>query len=252
MLLNRYVLLFSLVFASVHASWGQEMTALEIVTKADQVMKGVNSTYTEMTVTTVRPKWTRDMTLKSWSMGDDLSMMFITSPAKDKGTAYLMNDKEVWNWVPSINRTIKMPPSMMMQSWMGTDLTNDDLVQQSSLITDYEHKLLGEDSHDGRACYKVELKPKADAAVVWGKIVMWVDQQDFFQLKVEFYDEDEDLVNLMTSSNIQVMDGKKLPTRMEVIPMDKSDQKTVIEYTSMEFDIDIDESFFLYSNNLKD
>ncbi|NNE56289.1 MAG: outer membrane lipoprotein-sorting protein, partial [Flavobacteriales bacterium] len=171
-------------------------------------------------------------------------MMYITSPAKDKGTAFLMNDKEVWNWVPSINRTVKMPPSMMMQSWMGTDLTNDDLVQQSSEVEDYDHQLLGKENIDGSTCYVVQLTPKPDAAVVWGKIIMWIDSEEFFRLRTEFYDDDEDLVNKMIASNVQVMGGKTLPTRIEVIPMDKTGQKTVLEYQKLQFDIDIEESFF--------
>jgi len=226
----------------------QELTATEIIKKADAVMKGFESTYSEMTVTTTRPKWSRDMTLKAWTKGDDLTIMVIGSPAKDEGTAFLMHDKEVWNWVPAVSRTIKMPPSMMMQSWMGTDLTNDDLVQQSSIIKDYEHNLIGNDAVDGRECYQIELIPNEDAAVAWGKILMWVDKDEFFQLQTEFYDEDDDMVNLMTASDIREMGGKKVTARMEVIPVDKKNQKTIIQYTDLKFDIGVDDDFFTIQN----
>ena len=100
-------------------------------------MRGKESAYTEMTIQTIRPKWTRSMSLKSWGKGDELSLMVLTSPSKDAGTAFLKRGKEVWNWVPSIERSIKMPPSMMSQSWMGTDMSNDDLVRESSNVRDY-------------------------------------------------------------------------------------------------------------------
>jgi len=226
----------------------QDLSAKEIIEKADNIMKGVTSTKSEMTITTVRPKWTRTMALKTWSKGTNNTMMLITSPAKEKGSAFLMKGKEVWNWVPSIERTIKLPPSMMMQSWMGTDFTNDDLVQQSSTVKDYTHKVLKDSTIDGRTCYKIELTPKEDAPVVWGKIYSWIDKKEFFQLRVEFYDEDDYLISVMKSSNIKVLGGKKIPTKMEMIPMEKKNQKTVMEYISIEFDIPIEDSFFSLQN----
>ncbi len=241
-------LLFSTFLFLPLSMLSQELTAKQIIEKADAIMKGTNSTTSVMKITTERPKWSRDMTVKSWSLGDDLSMMLITDPPKDKGAAYLMKKKEVWNWVPSIDRTIKMPPSMMMQSWMGTDLTNDDLVKQSSIVTDYVHTIIGEITIDGRLCYQIQLIPKEEAAVVWGKIIVAVDKTDFFQLRVEYYDEDEDLVNVLTASDVREMGGRKLPTRLEVTPMDKKGQKTIIQYISLEFNTGIDESFFSVQN----
>lgn len=241
-------LLLALIAITAHA---QNLTAKQIIEKADAVMKGVKTTKAQMKITTVRPKWTREMIMNTWSKGTDKSMVLITSPAKDKGTTYLMMGKEVWNWVPSIERTVKLPPSMMMQSWMGTDFTNDDLVKQSSVVTDYNHKLLGDATIDGLNCYKLELIPKEGAPVVWGKILVWVDKKDFFQLKAEYYDEDGFLVNVMTASDIRVMGGRKIPTRMEMIPMDKKGQKTVMTYISIEFDAAIDDSFFSEQNMKK-
>ncbi len=226
----------------------QELTAKEIIEKADAIMKGVTSTKAEMTITTVRPKWTREMKMKTWSKGTDLSMILITSPVKDKGTAFLMRKKEVWNWMPSIERTVKLPPSMMMQNWMGTDFTNDDLVKQSSVVVDYTHKIVGEEKIEGRLCYKIELTPKEDAPVVWGKIYSWVDKTDYFQMKVEFYDEDDYLINVMKASDVKVLGGKKMPTKMEMIPMEKKGHSTVMTYTNMEFDVEIDDSFFSVQN----
>ncbi len=227
------------------SAFSQEAT--EIIKKADEKMRG-KSSKAEMTIEIVRPKWTREMTLTSWTKGDDYSITLIKSPARDKGTVFLKRDKEIWNWVPSIDRNIKLPPSMMMQSWMGTDFTNDDLVKQSSIVTDYEHSYLKDSTIDGFSCYVIELIPKPDAPVVWGKIKLWVDKQEYMQLRTEFYDEDAYLVNIMSGSSVKTFDGKKLPSRMEMIPVEKKGQKTVIIYNDLEFDIDIADNFFTTQN----
>ena len=130
--------------ALLPAALAQTPTATEILQKADEKTRGSESAYSEMTITTVRPKWTREMAMKSWAKGNDYSLILITSPARDKGTAFLKRKKEVWNWVPNIERSIKMPPSMMMQSWMGTDFTNDDLVRESSTVDDYDSEVVGD------------------------------------------------------------------------------------------------------------
>lgn len=242
----KKILLVLSIFYSFSAT--AQLTAEEIIKKSDEIMKGIKSTQSELVITTVRPKWTRTMEVKSWSKGKDLSLIYVESPVKDKGTTFLMKDKEVWNWIPSIERTIKMPPSMMMQNWMGTDFTNDDLVQESSIVTDYDHKIIGDSTINGKPCYKIQLIPHEDAAVAWGKIVSFVDKEHFFQLRSEFYDEDFELVNVMNSYDIKEMGGRLLPAKMEMIPVDKKGQKTVMEYKSIEFDVPIEDSFFTVQN----
>jgi hypothetical protein len=226
----------------------QTLTPKEIIRKAEAKTRGVTSSYSEMTITTVRKRWSREMSMKSWGLGDDFSLIVITKPTKDKGTATLKRHKEVWSWMPSIERIIKLPPSMMGQSWMGTDLTNDDLVKESSTVTDYTHKLLKDTTIQGKLCYKIQLTPKEDVAVVWGRIVTCVDKVDFIQLRSEMYDEDDFLVNVMNSSSIKVMDGVKMATKMEFVPVEKEGQKTVMQFDSLKFDIPIKESFFTTQN----
>lgn len=226
------------------------LTAKEIVKKSDDKLRG-ESNIAELKMTIVRPSWQREMTLKSWSLGDDYSLILVTGPARDKGTAFLKREEEMWNWQPTIDRTIKMPPSMMSQSWMGSDFTNDDLVRESSAVNDYTHKILSSEKIDGRDAWKIELTPKEDAAVVWGKIITWIDKKDFMQLKTEFYDEDNYLVNTMLGKNIKTLGGKLLPSVMEVIPADKPNQKTRIEYLSLEFDKPMQASFFSVQNMKK-
>ena len=193
----------------------------------------------------VRPKWSKEMTMKGWSIGEDYFTSVVLSPAKEKGTVFLKRENEVWNYIPSIERTIKLPPSMMMQNWMGTDFTNDDLVQRSSITDDYTNTIIGNETIDGLDCWIIELIPNENAAVVWGKLVMWIDKKDYMQLKTQFFDEYDEMVSIMTGKAIKSFDGKKLPAIIEFVPLDKEGNKTIVERIVWKFDIDINERFFL-------
>jgi outer membrane lipoprotein-sorting protein len=217
--------------------------ALEIVKKADEKMRGKTS-QAEMIIKTTRPTWTREMSMRAWMKGSSYSMILVLSPAKDKGTVFLKRKKEVWNWLPTLERSIKLPPSMMSQSWMGTDFTNDDLVKESSIIDDYTHTLKGDTLIQNRDCYVIQMIPKPDAAVVWGKLIVCIDKNEFIELHSRFYDEEGELINTMNGFDIKNMDGRLLPTRMEMIPADKKNQKTEIIYMKLLFDRPIEDSFF--------
>ncbi|MDP4234447.1 MAG: outer membrane lipoprotein-sorting protein [Bacteroidota bacterium] len=232
-------LIFLFAFSSL--AFGQDAT--EIVRRADLRMRGASSEAT-MTIQIVRPAYSREMSMRTWSKGNDFALILITAPAKEKGTVFLKRKKEVWNWLPSIERTIKLPPSMMSQSWMGTDFTNDDLVREASIVEDYDQRLLGEESIGSEACYKIELLPKKEAAVVWGKVFLWVEKTNDLMLRAEYYDEDGTLINTMIGSDIKMLGGRLIPARMEMIPADKKGNKTVLIYSSLVFDRPIDDSFF--------
>lgn len=226
-------------------------TAEDIIRKADEKYRGKKTAFTEMAITVVRPKWDRKMEMKSWSKGDDYSLILLTAPAKEKGMAFLKRDKEVWNWVPSIERTIKLPPSVMMQSWMGTDFTNDDLVKESSVINDYTHAIIGDTVLLDRKCWKIELTPKQDAAVVWGKVILYIDQLDYIQLSGEFYDEDGYLINVMNAYDIKEFGGQLIAARWEMIPVEKEGHKTVMEFLNIVYDNPINDRFFTTQNMKK-
>jgi len=242
----------SFLFTLILLNYSQAQSALDIVQKADSKMRGASS-YSEMSITIVRPKWQKTMTMKNWSLGNDYAVSLVTSPAKEKGSVFLKRGNEVWNYLPSLERTIKLPPSMMTQSFMGTDLTNDDLVKQSSMVVDYTHKILTQENVRGLDCWKLELSPKEEATVVWGKLVVWIDKKDFMQLKVEFYDEDQEIVNLMEGYNAKLFGDKKLLSKIEFIPLDDEGNKTVIEYKTWEFDVEIPSNYFTtqYVSRLK-
>jgi outer membrane lipoprotein-sorting protein len=221
--------------------------AAEIIDRMEEVMRG-ESSEAEMTMTIERPRYEREVSMKAWALGNDYSLILVTAPARDQGTTFLKRRNEIWNYVPNIDRTIKMPPSMMSQSWMGSDFTNDDLVRESSTIDDYEHRILEEVEIDGREAWVLELIPKPDTAIVWGKVLMWVDKEHYIQLKVENYDQRDELANTIEFSEIGEMGGRVFPAKMTLIPADKPDQRTVMEYKSLEFDVDLSESFFTQQN----
>lgn len=226
-------------------SRGQDMG--EIIRKADERFRGTSSK-SNLTMIIKRSSWSREISMKSWTLGNDYSMIYITAPAKEEGQVFLKRKNEMWNWIPTIERMIKIPPSMMMQSWMGSDFTNDDLVNESSLVEDYENELLKMDTIRGFNCYKIKLIPKTDAPVVWGKIIMWVSKEEFYWLRGEYYDEEGKLVKTEILSEIKKMDDRKLPTRLEMIPADEEGHKTILIFNDMEFNIDIDQSFFSQQN----
>ncbi|MFC4634623.1 outer membrane lipoprotein-sorting protein [Dokdonia ponticola] len=235
------ILLFAIFLLSMQLQ--QELSATAIVKKADENMRGKTS-QADITIKIIRPTWRREMDMKAWTKGDDYSMILVTSPAKEKGTVFLKRIKEVWNWIPTIERTIKLPPSMMSQSWMGTDFTNDDLVKEASSVEDYTHKHLGKESIREKDCYKIEMIPKPSAAVVWGKVIVWIDAKDFLQLKAEFYDEDGELVNSMISGDVKELGGRKITAKIEMFPIDKEGNSTVIIYNDIVFDKEINDNFF--------
>ena len=237
-LFNTVIMLLSVQFAVA-----QDIDLKQIVSKAENRFRGTSS-ISIMKITTVRPKYSREMTVKSWTKNDDYALMYIEAPARDKGTTYLKRVKEIWYYIPSIERTIKMPPSMMNQSWMGTDLSNDDLVKKTSMENDFDHELIATELIDQTECYYISLIPHDDAEVIWGKIEIWVDKQFYNIMQQKSYDEDLELVNTIIGSKVRVMDGETIPTKMEFFPADKPKQKTVLEYEKIDFNVNIPENYF--------
>ena len=242
---NYYLKFLILLFLITNSVLSQNAT--EIVKKADELMRA-KSSYTEITMKIVKPDWSREMSMKVWALEPNYAIIYITKPARDKGTVTLKRKNEVWNWLPSAQKVIKIPPSMMLQSWMGSDFTNDDLVRESSIIKDYTHKILGEETLDDLQCYKIQLTPKPEAGVVWGKIIIWIAKNSYLQPKAEYYDEDGFLIKIFIGSNLKKMDGRNIFAHWEMIPEDKPGNKTVMEYDKIQFNIKTDESFYSEQN----
>jgi outer membrane lipoprotein-sorting protein len=245
--------LFNTGFVILHLAFsltasGQELSATEIIRKADEKFNGEKSGIMTMSMTIIRPTWQRTVEFKNWTLGRDYTLTLVTAPAKDANQTFLKRGNEMWSWNPSISRLIKLPPSMMSQGWMGSDYTNDDILKESSVVNDYTHEITGEESIDGRLCHKIKMVAKDDAVVVWGHQIRWVDKKEFIVMKNELYDEDGFLVRTETGSEIKTMDGRVIPTKIELVPSEEPGNKTIITLKEIKFNVAIEESFFSQQN----
>lgn len=244
--INIFTLWILLTF-SVSILQAQQVDPKQLVSKAVNLMNG-KSSQSEATMTIVRPKWTRTISMKNWSLGNDYNMILITAPAQDKGQSFLKRGNEMWNWLPTISRIIRIPPSMMGQSWMGSDFTNNDVVQRNSLVNDYDQTLLGTETIESYETYKIQLIPKPDAAVIWGKVILYIAKKKYFMLRGEYYDEDGKLINLETQTNIRHFTDRDLPAKLTITPVNEKGKKTVLEFNQITFNVDLTEDFFSQQN----
>ena len=227
------VLLTTPAFASYDAK--------ELLNKVDDLFRSSNSTAKiEMEVTT--PDWKRTMEMDVWTKGLDYTFVRINNPRKDRGVSSLKRKTEMWNFFPKINKVIKVPPSMMMGSWMGSDFTNDDLVKDSSLADDYNYKITKETKEN----ITITLTPKKETVSLWGKIVVSLTKNPLLPTQQEFYDEAGEKVRVMHFKDIQTIGGRTLPTTIELIPMvaSKKGNKTTIRYKSIDFAARVPSSVF--------
>jgi outer membrane lipoprotein-sorting protein len=226
----------------------------DVVQRAEAAMRG-DRTYCkcQMTVSSPRLASDRNVVFESWSDGPGKrSFIRIHEPAKDSGTGFLKLHPNLWMYVPRVERTIRVPPSMMLQSWMGSDFSNDDLVRESSEVDDYDHVLLGIDpgseASGGRRSYVVEYLPHEDAPVVWGRIVAWVDAELWVPLRQEFYDEEGAEIRVMRFSDVRAVDGRNVPHRWTLTPLDREGHETRIEMLEIAFDPELADSIFTRRN----
>ena len=226
----------------------QDLTATEIVKKADEKFNGEKSSIMVMSMTIIRPTWQRTVEFKNWSLGRDNALTLITAPAKDVGQTFLKRGSEMWSWNPSINRLIKLPPSMMSQGWMGSDYTNDDILKESSVVTDYSHEIIGEEKIGERLCYKIKMTAREEAAIVWGHQIRWIDKNDFLVLRAELYDEDGALIRTEIGYDLKTFDGRTIPAKLELQPAEEPGNKTVVEIKDIRFNVSIEDNFFSQQN----
>jgi outer membrane lipoprotein-sorting protein len=230
------------------------LDARSIAEKVEDVFRGSTS-YMKGTMTVVSPRLPtpRRVEFRSW---DDRpgkrSFIRILAPAKDAGMAFLKLHPNLWNFIPRVERTIRIPPSMMLQSWMGSDFTNDDLVRDSSQLDDYDHLLLGidpdPDGGESERAYVIEYRPHEEAPVVWGKIVTWVDVQRHAPLRQDFYDEGGEKLRVIRFSEIREVQGRSYPHRWSLVPLDKEGHETLIEIEEIRFDESFDDGIFSKRN----
>jgi outer membrane lipoprotein-sorting protein len=217
-----------------------------IIDKVDKLFRSDNS-YSELEMEITTPNWKRTLKMNMWTEGMDKTFIRVTHPRKDAGMATLRIDTEMWNYFPKINKVMKVPPSMMMSSWMGSDFTNDDLVKESSLREDYNSRLINPEGGDP-GVYYIELIPHTDSPIVWGKLIFTVRKSDYIPLKEEFYDEKGQLMRIMEFTDVKDFGGKRIPSVMEMVNLAKEDHKTIIKYNHAEFDIKMKRDTFTLRN----
>jgi outer membrane lipoprotein-sorting protein len=246
------LLLFLLIFLALYGGnrgWAEvdDQRAREIVDRVDRLWRGDSSKGTvEMQIIT--KNWQRTLSMQIWSRGTDDALIRVLKPEKEAGTATLKVGNNIWNYLPKVNRTIKIPTSMMMASWMGSHFTNDDLVKESRLIRDYFITISFEGERNGMSVYEFTLVPKPDAAVVWGKVMLEVQQESLLPTWQQYYDEDGTLVRELLFSDYQTMGGRQVPTRMTMHPLDKPREQTVIVYHDLAFDVPLSNETFSLRN----
>jgi len=234
--------LFALLLWPVPCFAADDLTASALVQNSFKYIRG-NASIATVTMTIHRPDWERTMKIKTWTRGKKDSLFYIQSPPKDHGNGTLKKSREMWMYNPKVNRVIKIPPSMMSQSWMGSDFSNNDLAKSDSFVNDYIHSITGTETHEGKKVYIIQSMPKADAPVIWGMQVLKI-REDLIWLSQEFFDEDLKSVKIMTLLEIQLMGGKLYPRVWRMRETETEDRYTQLTYTSLTFKSDLPDSLF--------
>jgi outer membrane lipoprotein-sorting protein len=246
-MIKKIMLLTVFIPAALFAAAKAETINVDsLVQEVDRLYRA-RSAYAEIEMEIVTPNWQRTLSMHSWSEGMKKTFIRITAPARDKDVATLRIGNEMWNYLPKANKVIKIPPSMMMGSWMGSDFTNDDLVKESSLFEDYTYKLMEPDSADGNLYY-INCIPREDLPVVWGNIVIAVTKNNHLPVWQKYYDEKGELMRIMNYGDIRTIGGRTIPTMIEMVPQNKEGHRTIIRYLELDFNVTLDPDTFTLRN----
>lgn len=230
----RVCLISSIIAVATNseADTTQNLDVQELIRKVETQYQGKTS-HSMARMKVITENWTRELTMEMWSEGRDDFLAKILSPKKEQGTATLKIGDEMWNYLPKIDRLIKIPSSLMGDSWMGSHLTNDDLVKENKVDEDYDLKLIKAEG----SLATINCIPKPDAAVVWGRIEYMVDMEKMIPVKTLYFDEDDILVRTMTFDRVERVSGRWIPLRMVIQPEEEPDEMTELIYENLEFDI---------------
>jgi outer membrane lipoprotein-sorting protein len=239
-------LLSPLCLITAHAADDNAVRAKKILAEIDDLWRGKSSyAVTKMVVKTQH--YTRTMRMEGWSKGKEKTVFRVLEPLREKGSITLKSDNNIFTYLPKTDRTIKLTSGMMMGSWMGSHLTNDDLVKESRLEEDYEATISFEGERKGQQVIEFTLIPKPEAAVVWGKLVLTITANGYLPVDEFYYDEDMKLARTITFSDIKKLGGRDRPAILRVIPADKPTEYTEFVYESLEFDIEVSDKMFTLS-----
>ena len=252
----KRLLLPTALLATLTLLWvtagAEDITRAEI----DKIIQDIDTLYraesshsvAEMEIVT--PHWTRTLEMEVWTEGIEKTFVRILAPKKERGMATLRIENEMWNYLPKTNKVIKVPPSMMMSSWMGSDFTNDDLVHEFSLFEDYEYYPAEVDDPDSNLIY-VKSVPHEDLPIVWGHIIIVATADEHMPVRQEYYDEKGTLMRVMKYSDIRMFDGRRLPSQMTMIPQNEEGNRTTLRYKNLEFNVNLDEGEVFSLRNLR-
>jgi len=244
---RRFCLVAFLLLSGLTASADTEpRDAKDIVRDAINHWRGTSS-QGAMTMTIHRPDWERSMSMESWTQGEKRSLVRVTAPRKDRGNGTLIDGNNMWSFSPKINRVIKVPSSMMGQSWMGSDFSSKDISRADDIVEQYDHTLLSEAQIDAHVVYEIQAIPHEDAAVVWGKEVLVV-RSDNVLVEHRFYDQDGELVKALRTLEIGEMGGRTVAIQQRMEKADAADEWTEIVVNSVEFDLELSDNLFTLSN----
>jgi len=224
----------SLLFTILNAN-----EADTIIKRVDQNIRGKN-VYMKLQMIIKTKRHKRSIEMESWNRGKKKSFVKILNPSRDRGITFLSLDGQMWQYIPKIERTIKIPPSMMLQNWMGSDITNDDMVKQSSLVDDYHAKLLNKKG----GIATIELRSKQNASVVWEKIISKIDTKHYTQIEDKFYDESGTLVRIFRYKDVKKFGNYYIPTLWSIQPQDKKDHITQIIIKDAQYDASMQSAYF--------
>lgn len=245
---NYLCILLAIFIGLFFFSDSYSQSAMDIIKKSEEAIRG-NSQIALITITIKTKRWERSMKVKSYERRiEKKSFAEIISPVKDAGNRFLLIDQDMKHFVPNLQTVIKISPSMMLQSWMGSDFSNDDIIKESSIFTDYTHEIIGKEKTGGFDCIKIQLLPKKNAAVVWGKILYYVRANDYLPVKEEFYNQQNVLKKVMTLSNFKIMGGRTIPTKYKMETVGKKESHTIMEYNDIRFNVKIPNKIFTLQN----
>jgi outer membrane lipoprotein-sorting protein len=244
--MNRRLFFTLLLLLGPVSGFAEERDGKTIVRDAINHWRGLSS-YTEMTMVIHRPDWERSMTMRAWTMGDKKTLVRVVEPKKDRGNGTLTDDKSMWSYSPKVNRVIKVPSSMMGQSWMGSDFSNKDIAKADDIVDEYQHSILKTEEIDGVTIHDIQSIPNEDAAVVWGSELMRI-REDHVVMRHAFYDQDGELVKTLETLEIVEMGGRVIAKRQRMVKTDEPDEWTEIQVNDVEYEVDLKDSLFTLSN----
>ena len=215
---------------------------VQLVTNAIDQTRGLSS-YAEMSMIIKRPEWQRNSSLVAWTRGREDALIRFTAPARDAGNALLKQGDKMWTYNPKLNRNIRLPNSMMSQSWAGSDFSYNDLSRSDKWLRHYQLELADTTEHEGHAVYTIDAIPVDDAPLVWGKEQLVV-RDDFVLLELTYFDQEMQPVKRMESLAIGELGGRVLATRMRMVDLESPDQFTEVSYDDMSFDIELEDRMF--------